>query len=61
MHRTTQVVFQALIDALGLTIHLRMVHHGVTQLSAHRFKQLLPEVARENFISIGHDREWHTM
>ena len=51
MHKNPQVLLQYVIQNLGLSITLGMIHCAHAQLSAIDFKELLPETAHEN--------QWH--
>jgi hypothetical protein len=56
--KTPQIILQALVDPLRLTISLRVVCSAILELDIKRFEQILPQKACENPISISDDQQW---
>ena len=61
MHKNPQVLLQYVIQNLGLSITLGMIHCAHAQLSAIDFKELLPETAHKNWVSVENQAFWKSM
>jgi hypothetical protein len=59
--KSSEILLQGTIQHFGLTIRLRMISSAHTQLCARQLKQLTPELANKDGVSIGDEAPGHAM
>ena len=60
-NETMEVALDGLVDALRLTIRLRVVSSAELELRPRGAEDGLPEDARENWAAVGNDGCWHVL
>lgn len=61
MNETVQVSLYALVNAFCLAVRLRVICCAHAQMGAYQLKQLLPEIACEDPITVRHNIIRHAM